>query len=321
MSLKLISVVVPGSLNTDIIASGYEKILGPGEYSSAGKLKITAGGKSRNIAQMMAALMPPFSVAMVGKTCRDEYGLYKVPLGELEKAKVNTSYIKVEDAPGAFPSIALIPVDGEGNNQIYVSPGFADTFDPIDIDKAEAVFKVTSKNKGICVQTLELPLKTALHCFKTANKFGLKIVFDPGGLHSGLNYQAVLNQPMFLVKPNEHEAKILTGITVTDFVSAKKAAAKLLNQKVQNVLITHGKNGAYFFNKEVNLHIPVPKVKIQGIVDETGCGDQTTATLSVALLDGQGVVNAAKTAVLAGTLQFHKAGVVPVTKEELKQIL
>lgn len=39
-----------------------------------------------------------------------------------------------------------------------------------------------------------------------------------------MDYSELLQQKIFLLKPNEHEARILTGIKVTDFNSAKKAA-------------------------------------------------------------------------------------------------
>jgi sugar/nucleoside kinase (ribokinase family) len=57
------------------------------------------------------------------------------------------------------------------------------------------------------------------------------------------------------------------------------------------------------------------------VCDETGCGDQTTATLCALLSQGPDMARAVRTAILAGTLQFHRRGIQPVTREELDAYL
>lgn len=121
----------------------------------------------------------------------------------------------------------------------------------------------------------------------------------------------------FLVKPNEHEAKILTGVEVMNFESAQRAAHKLMHMGVESVLITAGVNGAYLFTSETEKHIPIPHIVGSGVKDETGCGDQTMATLCAYLQDGAPLARATETAILAGTLQFHKQGIQPITTAEL----
>lgn len=145
--------------------------------------------------------------------------------------------------------------------------------------------------------------------------------FDPGGIDETENYSELLKQNIYLIKPNEHEAKILTGVTVIDFDSAKKAATKLLSEGTENVLITVGANGGYFFNKTLEKHIPIPKIKSNSVKDETGCGDQTMAALCVALAQGKDILEAINVGLLAGTLQFGKSGIVPITKEEINRYL
>ena len=65
-----VAAVVAGGLGTDLFALGVDKIVGKGELNFGGKLHIGAGGKSRNIAAMMAALVGRDRVAMVGRTSR-----------------------------------------------------------------------------------------------------------------------------------------------------------------------------------------------------------------------------------------------------------
>lgn len=86
---------------------------------------------------------------------------------------------------------------------------------------------------------------------------------------------------------------------------------------IKNVFITRGVNGAYLFTETEQTHIPIPKVEMSNEKDETGCGDQTMATICALLQDGKSLKESSQLAVLAGTLQFHKSGIKPVTKKEL----
>lgn len=90
----MIKIIVPGGLNTDIIASGVSKLASRGELVVGEKLKIGPGGKSRNVAQMIAALTGGGTVAMIGKTAKDPLGLWKIPFNALTEAGVNVKYNK-----------------------------------------------------------------------------------------------------------------------------------------------------------------------------------------------------------------------------------
>ena len=308
-----ISVIVPGSLNTDLIGSEVERIPGPGELTTGRAFIIGPGGKSRNIAQMAAGLLGSGCVAMLGRTVRDSYGLWKPPFYALKKAGVNTSYIRFSRK--GFPGIALIPVDKKGRNQIYVLPGASSGFSAADVQAAGKIFK----KARVMAMSLELPVKTAIAAIKKSNKNRLKVILDPGGINEKADNSWILRQDIFMLKPNEHEARILTGIKITGFKSAARAANKLLKRKIANVLITAGKNGAYFFNSGIKEHLLPPKIEGGKVFDETGCGDQVTAVLAASTAKGDDILCACRLAVLAGTMQFYRKGIQPVTAKELKK--
>jgi len=311
--------IVIGSLNTDLVATGIKQFPKPGEHVYGKELLIGPGGKSRNIADMLANLTPKGSVAMVGRTVRDPYGLWQQPIDALEKVGVNTDYVNVLDYETVkkLPGIALIPVDQQGNNQIFVLPGVSDDFNVDDIDAATELFKKVAANDGILVLTLECPLDTAIYAVKQANKHGLKVMFDPGGIEAGNDLSELIAAGIHLIKPNEHEAKMLTGVEVTDFETARQAAKYLQEQGIANVLITAGVSGAYLFSGNTEAQIPIQSVKTTDEKDETGCGDQTMAALCAFIQEGKPLDEAAQLAILAGTLQFHKSGIKPVQLAEL----
>lgn len=313
----MIKIIVPGGLNTDVIASKVSKLAASGEVVGE-ELKIGPGGKSRNIAQMIAALTGKDTVAMLGKTTKDPFGLWKVPYDALVTAGVNVEHVEVSEFTGIFPGVALISVDKQGNNQIYVLPGINNTFSSVDIDVAVNLFEQAGKNSGTLALSLEMPLPTALHAIDVANQHELRVVLDPGGMEAGVDYSALLQKKIFLLKPNEHETEMLSGVKVVDLDSAKHAAEILMRSGPQNVLITAGVHGAYLVTKNSSTHIPIPNITTNSNEkDATGCGDQTMATICALLSEGKDIIEAAKIGILSGTLQFHKAGITPVTQEEL----
>lgn len=319
MSYKEIKIIVIGGLNTDIIGLGVDELLGPSELTLGGELVIGPGGKSRNIAQMIAVYLGKDSVAMIGRSSRDPYGLWQAPVKALQETGVNTDFIKILDYKKIkkFPGVALIPVDKQGRNQIYVLPGVNADFSAKDINEADKLFSTVGDNKGVLAFSMELPLETAVYALKKAAELDIKVVLDPGGINKDTDYSAILKQKIFVLKPNEYEAKILTGIEVTDFQSAKQAAEKLFAYNINNVMITHGINGAYLFGKNLAQHILIPEIKASAVKDETGCGDQVTAVLASELAIGTDIIKAAEIATKAGTMQFYRVGIQPISKEDL----
>lgn len=321
-SMQEASLIVVGSLHTDIIASGLKRFARPGELVRGKELIIGPGGKSRNIAAMAAALMPANRVAMVGRTSTDPYGLWKVPLDACHAVGVNTDFVKVvpyEEA-GKLPAVTLIPVDQQGNNQILLLPGSSDDFCPADVGAAEELFTAVKANNGLLALSLECPPEMLKYSVKKAYEMGIRVALDTGGIEDDTNLDDQCKY-LYLIKPNEHEAQILTGITVNDFASAKAVADRLMSLGAQNVLITVGVNGAYLFTPSTQKHIPIPKVPTSDVKDETGCGDQTMAALCAFLQDGKTIEAAAEFAILAGTLQFNRQGIQPLAKSDLSSAL
>ncbi len=311
-------IIVLGSLNTDIVASGVPRLLGPGENVNGKELHIGPGGKSRNIAAMIAALVEPGAVAMMSKTTRDRYGLWKVPLDALRQSGVSIRFVQIVRNSPHLPAVALIAVNQKGQNQIYVLPGIAQTLGRNDIDQAAPLWKNSAKKSGNFVLSFELPFPTAVYALRKANKLGIRTFIDPGGLQVGQNVQQLFRVPLDVLKPNEHEATLLSGVRVTNAHSAKRAGRALQKKGVQSILITLGKQGAVLVLQNKAFVIHPPKIPVTQATDATGCGDQTMAALVAGCEKNMPLEVAARQAVLAGTLQFLRQGIVPVTKKELQ---
>jgi ribokinase len=162
-----------------------------------------------------------------------------------------------------------------------------------------------------------MPGPVADRAVRAAAKNSLRVILDPGGWASSVRYVTGFAQDVFLIKPNALEAERLTGVRVGDFTAARTAAELLIQQGVQNVLITDGANGAYLFGDGLDEHIEAPVVRSTGHLDSTGCGDQVMAALCALLCNGWDLADAASFAVRAGTLQFHRTGVRPLSLDEI----
>lgn len=316
--MKHISTIVIGSMNTEIVGFGFPALLKPGQTSHGEKAKIGAGGKSRNIAQMVAALIGQGKVAMLGRTSQDPYGLWRCPVDALLEAGVDCSGIRfVRFDQDNWPGLSLITTDQEGERTISVVEGVNREFCPEDLESADHLFRQAARNDGIFITTLEHPLGTVLFGIEKAKRHGLRVLIDPGGMRAGLDYASVLSKDVFLFKPNEEEAEKITGGKVRDVESAKKVARALLKLGPRHVLLTIGERGAVLASENGLNHIPVPSVNGGTARDATGCGDQVMAALSAQLLKEKSVIDACLTAVRAGTLQYYREGIIPLREPEL----
>ncbi|NLX59266.1 MAG: hypothetical protein GXY74_09290 [Phycisphaerae bacterium] len=372
--------IVPGGSNTDLILSG-ARTVAPGELSSGGRFAIGPGGKSRNVAQMMAAYLGPGRVAFLGRTLapppprsevaatprdaqprptdkhartptgadaaiatRDDLVptvhalLAQVPLEALRRAGVVTDFVQQLPYAGTPAGIAQILVSPDGQNTIYLAPGLNADFAPADIDAAEPLFDAARRRRGAAVLplALEIPPATAAHAARKARDAGMTVVLDPGGLADAEDAAQVL--PLVdIVKPNEHEARLLTGIDVTDDASATRAAEVLRSRYgIPCTIITAGARGAWLVRTQTRATPPAagatetaatprttfyPACRVPRVADTTGCGDQFMAVLCAHLaLDPQADDDAMREAVLAAALQATRPGIDPVTAADLRAI-
>lgn len=319
MSFDSLSALVIGSFNTDIIGFGFPELLKSGETSFGSKLKVCPGGKSRYVGQMLAALLGQGKVAMVGRTTQDPFGLWRPPVDTLIEAGVDCSgirFVKFDKETG-WPGITLIAMNERGEQHSYIIEGVNSELSPDDLDKSDHLFRSVSRNKGMLILSMEVPFGTAIFAVQKAREHHIKVMMDPGGARGRVDVTSLINDDIYLLKPNDEEAHHLTGIEVIDDESAINAARKLVSMGPQNVLLTRGESGAVLASKDSEQIIKCPTLTIEGAGDATGCGEQSLAAMCAALHRGKDLQTAANMAVLAGTLQYYREGVEPITEKDL----
>ncbi|HNW57046.1 MAG TPA: ribokinase [Bacteroidales bacterium] len=284
-------IIVIGSSNTDMVIKS-KKLPAPGETILGGTFMMNPGGKGAN--QAVAAARLNGKVTFVTKTGNDMFGDEAIHL--FDKEGIDTRYI-IKD-PKNPSGVALITVDENGENSIVVAPGSNGTLSAYDIE--DEIFR-TDKNDLFLMQ-LEIPVTTVEFVADRAMSRENRVILNPAPAHY---LSDDLLKCLYLITPNETEAEILTGIKVQDETTAGKAAAKLHNKGVQNVIITLGASGAYVLSGNIAKMIPVIPVKA---VDTTAAGDVFNGALAVAISEGKKIEEAVVFANKAASISVTRMG-------------
>jgi ribokinase len=284
-------ICVVGSSNIDLVVKSKRLPL-PGETILGGEFLMVPGGKGAN--QAVAAAKLGAEVYFVAKLGDDIFGTQSFE--NFKKEGVNTKYVTRTDK--ALSGVASIVVDNAGNNSIVVAPGANQRLLPQDVKKAQNAIA----SCGAVVAQLEIPIETVEFAARLAKKFGIPFILDPAPARR-LNPK--LLEMTDVIKPNETEAGILTGIKVTDQNSARKAAINLFERGVKNVILTLGAKGALLFNKDTNEFFPAKKVKA---VDSTAAGDAFVGGLAFCIAAGRSLSEAVSFANDVAALSVTKMG-------------
>ncbi len=299
-------IVVIGSSNTDMIIKA-PRIPAPGETILGGKFSMAAGGKGAN--QAVAAARSGGKVALIACVGEDLFGNQAVE-GFIRDGIDVSCIVRSRITPSG---VALIIVSDDGENSIAVAPGANGQLSRHDI----AGFDGMIRGGKILVMQLETPVETVEAAAAIASLNGIKVVLNPA---PAAPVPAELLKKIDILTPNEHEAKVLTGIEVLDEAAADKAADSLIGYGVKTVIITMGPRGAYVADgkrRELVRGYPVKAV------DTTGAGDVFNGALACALSEGKSLPSAVRFACAAAAISVTRLGAQPSipTRDEIDHFL
>jgi ribokinase len=209
---------------------------------------------------------------------------------------VDTSYI-VKD-PVLPSGVALITVDGSGENSIVVAPGSNGNLLVEDIPEV----LLNGNMFEILLLQLEIPVGTVEYAAVKGMSNGMKVILNPAPAQP---LSADLLKNVWLITPNEAEAEFLTGVSINDIYSAGNAASILQDKGVKNVIITLGGDGAYV--KSDTYTGMIPGIKVNAI-DTTAAGDIFNGALVVALSEGRDLRDAVIYANKAASISVTRLG-------------
>ena len=287
-------IVVIGSANTDMVISG-KRLPVPGETISDGRFMMTPGGKGANQAVAVARLSAKRgSCVFIAKVGDDLFG--RDTARRMKKDGVAVQLVIDKKEPSGT---ALILVDSKGQNVISVALGANGKLSLKDV----APFRKEIENAAALVMQLETPVETVAWAAKAAHDAGVLVILNPAPARK---LPRTLYSCIDWITPNETEAELLTGVEVTDAVSAAKATAALMKRGVGHVIITMGSRGVYC--GDCGKLFPCRKVKA---VDCVAAGDTFNGAFAVALAEGKGCADAIDFAQKAAAISVTRPGARP----------
>jgi ribokinase len=263
-------ICVIGSFNMDLVVT-VERFSKPGETITGREFGAFPGGKGANQAVAVGRLGA--DVKMVGKLGNDLYG--KEFFQVLHKNNVNAENVEVEK--NFISGIAVIEVDGFGENHIVIIPGANYTVDCSFIDRhLDQILE-----NDIFLFQLEIPLETVTYAICKLKEYGKTIILDPAPVRP-IPDKAF--ESIDFLTPNEAEMEALTGTKITTETDLKRAIAVLLEKGPRNIIAKVGKKGAYIGSRTQFSHVPGFDVNS---IDTTAAGDSFNAGFAYALADGK----------------------------------
>jgi len=300
-------VTVMGSFVVDLMARA-PHLPQTGETVKGDGFLIGPGGKGSN--QGVAAHKSGARVDMITKIGRDNFG--QIALESFQGEGMDTSYVMQDDelATGA----ALIMVDeNTGDNKILVALGACSCITKADIESAREVIE----GNPVFLTQLETNLVAVDTALGIAAGNGVRIILNPA---PACEVPDELLALVDILTPNEVEASILSGVTVTTPRDASEAARVLMGKGTKSVVITMGSQGVFAVDGKEERFIPSIEV---AAVDATGAGDAFSGALATAIAEGKGFFEAVEFANAAAALSVTKIGTAPAmpTRGEIDRLI
>lgn len=288
-------ILVFGAAVVDII--GFSSVKYKQYDSNAGRIKMSFGGVSRNIAENMARV--GVNTKFISILGNDEKGR-----GMLEHSKI-VGYDMSESLilnNGATPTyMAILDENGEMVSGIADMKSINEmNFDFID-SKADII-----RNSEYTFLDADDPenLEYLLTKFHGDTKF----ILDPISACKAKKIKHLIKY-FHTIKPNRHEAEVLVEFEITSDEELIKAGEHILGLGVKNVFISLDANGVYYTNGEES-----GKIKANNIIAKnvTGAGDSFVAGLGYGYINNLSIVETVKFAIAMSTITVcHEATINP----------
>ena len=290
------SIVVIGSLNMDFVLA-VDRLPLPGETILGRNFRLIPGGKGANQAYAAAKLAGRGTVVrMLGRIGADSFGTAL----KANLASVGVDVIPVLETDSEATGVALIHVDGAGQNSITVAPGANGALSAGDIDSQRWAL---AGARSVLLQ-LEVPIETVAAGLREARRVGATCILDPAPARP--LPQEIL-QLVDIATPNENEACTLAGVPPSR-IGADEAVAlghRIRQLGVRSVVVKLGDQGCVYCGPDRTFSAAPFPVRA---VDSTAAGDTFNAALAVSLAEGAQMEDALRFANAAAAISVTRPG-------------
>ncbi|MFB3829285.1 MAG: ribokinase [Bryobacteraceae bacterium] len=287
------AIAVVGSLNMDFVVS-VDHLPAPGETVLGRDFQMIPGGKGAN--QACAAGKLGATVRMAGRVGYDVFADHLK--ASLAAAGVDVS--AVNGCRSQPTGVAMIWVDGRGQNSIVVASGANHELRAADVESLRRTFS----GAAFALFQLETPLETVAAALKLAREAGAQTILDPAPAQP---LSGEILQHVDILTPNESEASLLLGRSAARLgpAEAPEAAAALRSLGPRTVIVKLGDRGCYCSSPGLERHFPAFPVEAR---DSTAAGDTFNAALAVALAEGMALGDGVRFANAAAAISVTRLG-------------
>ncbi|HDM8047679.1 TPA: ribokinase [Vibrio fluvialis] len=283
--------VVLGSVNADHVLQ-VPSFPRPGETLHGSNYQVIPGGKGAN--QAVAAARLKADIGFIACVGDDSFGINIRESFKLDG--MNISGVKMQ--PNCPTGIAMIQVSDSGENSICIS---AEANARLTAEAIEPDLARIREAKYLLMQ-LETPIDGIVKAAQVAKEARTNVILNPAPARE---LPDELLSCVDVITPNETEAEVLTGITVTDDESAQLAADALHRKGIEIVMITLGAKGVWLSQNGRGALIPGFRVQA---TDTTAAGDTFNGALVTGLLEEMPLESAIKFAHAAAAISVTRFG-------------
>jgi len=270
-------IAVAGGVNVDIGAFPSQKL--KTKDSNPGHVKTSLGGVGRNIAhdlrllgaevELFTALGGDGYARAMAESCA-ELGIGLSHALHVDDMRTST-YVFITDERGDM----TLAVSDMAICEKLTPEYFAQNLDALNA-------------AALVVADTNLPAESIAYL---AEHLSVPLFVDPVSTAKAEKLLPILPK-IHTLKPNGHEAELLSGVPVVDRNSARRAARKLIDLGVKQVVVSLGKEGFLAAAEDETVWEPAPEAEV---VSTTGAGDALMAALAWSFLRGE---NLSRTAAL-----------------------
>jgi ribokinase len=272
-----------GSANVDYVYQ-VPHFVRPGETLSAASMQVFPGGKGLN----QSVALGKAGAQVIHSSLVGEADSWLIEM--LRDAKVDTTYTKAISGPSGH---AIIQVDEKGQNCILLFAGANHCF------TAELFAQVLENAEAGDILLVQNEINGLSELFEIAHAKGLQIALNPSPFAESLRALPLQYVTYWIL--NETEGKGFTGLDKPEEI----LEALYSRYPDSNVILTLGKDGAYFRNGKEQLYVPAMTVKA---VDTTAAGDTFTGYFLAMIAKGSSVESAMQTATKASAITVSREG-------------
>ena len=275
-----------GSCNIDYVYS-LDHIVNPGETERTSTMNVFPGGKGLNqsiaVARAGAKIWHAGCIGAEGQMLKDL----------LADNGVDVTYLKTVDAKNGH---AIIQVNAEGENSIFIYPGSNDMVTKDFIDEVLDNFDAGD------ILLLQNEISNVPYIIERAYRKQMCIIFNPSPINEKI--KAIDFGMLSYIILNTVEAKEISSCATAEesimFFKNKYPSLK--------VMLTLGSKGCVYIDSKNELHQSAFKVKV---VDTTGAGDTFAGYFVAELAAGTDYARILKMASAASSIAVSRNGAAP----------